>query len=99
MLVQLNGSAVFGVDAHLITIEVNVDRGIGYHLVGLPDNAIKTAALQRHFKTLVMSFLEKKSPLTLPYDTNSTWHSLCVQSHSISSWVKGYTSQFIAIQP
>lgn len=41
MLVQLNGSAVFGVDAHLITIEVNVDRGIGYHLVGLPDNAIK----------------------------------------------------------
>ena len=28
-------------DAHLITIEVNVDRGIGYHLVGLPDNAIK----------------------------------------------------------
>lgn len=41
MLVQLNGSAVFGVDVHLITIEVNVDRGIGYHLVGLPDNAIK----------------------------------------------------------
>ena len=41
MLIQLNGSAVFGVDAHLITIEVNVDQGIGYHLVGLPDNAIK----------------------------------------------------------
>jgi len=41
MLVQLFGSAVFGVDAHLITIEVNVDKGIGYHLVGLPDNAIK----------------------------------------------------------
>ena len=41
MLIQLNGSAVFGVDAHLITIEVNVNQGIGYHLVGLPDNAIK----------------------------------------------------------
>ena len=41
MLVQLSGIAVFGVDAHLITIEVNVDKGIGYHLVGLPDNAIK----------------------------------------------------------
>ena len=41
MLVQLSGSAVFGVDAHLITIEVNVDKGIGYHLVGLPDKAIK----------------------------------------------------------
>ena len=41
MLVQLFGSAVYGVDAHLITIEVNIDKGIGYHLVGLPDNAIK----------------------------------------------------------
>ena len=26
---------------HLITIGVNIDKGIGYHLVGLPDNAIK----------------------------------------------------------
>ncbi|MDC0643711.1 YifB family Mg chelatase-like AAA ATPase [Flavobacteriaceae bacterium] len=41
MLIQLHGSAVFGVDAHLITLEVNIDKGIGYHLVGLPDNAIK----------------------------------------------------------
>nr|WP_194552632.1 YifB family Mg chelatase-like AAA ATPase [Zobellia nedashkovskayae] len=24
-----------------ITVEVNVDKGVGYHLVGLPDNAIK----------------------------------------------------------
>ncbi|WP_373075282.1 YifB family Mg chelatase-like AAA ATPase [Zeaxanthinibacter enoshimensis] len=41
MLTKVYGSAVFGVDAQVITIEVNVDRGIGYHLVGLPDNAIK----------------------------------------------------------
>ena len=41
MLVQLFGSAVYGVDAHLITIEVNIDVGIGYHLVGLPDNAVR----------------------------------------------------------
>ena len=41
MLIQFYGSALFGVDAHLITIEVNIDKGIGYHLVGLPDNAIK----------------------------------------------------------
>jgi len=45
MLVQLFGSAVFGVDAHLITIEVNVDKGIGYHLVGLTDNAIHDGSL------------------------------------------------------
>ena len=32
---------MFGIDASLITIEVNVDKGIGYHLVGLPDNAVR----------------------------------------------------------
>src|SRR5690554_578118 len=41
MLVKVFGSAVFGVDATTITIEVNIDKGIGYHLVGLPDNAIR----------------------------------------------------------
>ncbi len=41
MLKKVYGSAVFGVEAHTITVEVNVDNGIGYHLVGLPDNAIK----------------------------------------------------------
>ncbi len=41
MLIKVFGSAVFGVEAQTIAVEVNVDRGIGYHLVGLPDNAIK----------------------------------------------------------
>ncbi len=40
MLIQLNGSAVFGVDAYLITIEVNIDQGIGYHQVDYTDNSI-----------------------------------------------------------
>lgn len=44
MLVKVFGSAVFGVDATTITIEVNIDKGIGYHLVGLPDNAIKESS-------------------------------------------------------
>ncbi len=44
MLVKVYGSAVFGVDATTITIEVNIDKGIGYHLVGLPDNAIKESS-------------------------------------------------------
>lgn len=30
-----------GIDAVPVTIEVNIDNGIGYHLVGLPDNAIR----------------------------------------------------------
>jgi len=54
MLTKVYGSAVFGVEATTITVEVNVDSGIGYHLVGLPDNAIKesnyriAAALQNN---------------------------------------------------
>ena len=54
MLKKIFGSALFGVEAFTIAIEVNVDKGIGYHLVGLPDNAIKesnfriAAALQNN---------------------------------------------------
>jgi magnesium chelatase family protein len=54
MLTKVYGSAVFGVEATTITVEVNVDTGIGYHLVGLPDNAIResnyriAAALQNN---------------------------------------------------
>lgn len=44
MLVKIFGSAVFGVEATTITVEVNMDKGIGYHLVGLPDNAIKESS-------------------------------------------------------
>ncbi len=41
MLVKTFGSAVFGVEAQTITIEVNVTQGINFFLVGLPDNAVK----------------------------------------------------------
>ena len=44
MLVKIFGSAVFGVEATTIIVEVNIDKGIGYHLVGLPDNAIKESS-------------------------------------------------------
>lgn len=54
MLTKVYGSAVFGVEATTIAVEVNVDKGVGYHLVGLPDNAIResnyriAAALQNN---------------------------------------------------
>lgn len=46
MLVKIFGSAVFGVEATTITVEVNIDKGVGYHLVGLPDNAIKESSFR-----------------------------------------------------
>jgi magnesium chelatase family protein len=54
MLIRTFGSAVHGVNAYTITIEVNVTPGTKYFLVGLPDNAIKESeqriesALKQH---------------------------------------------------
>ena len=41
MLVKTYGSAVAGIDAYTITIEVNVSQGIRFFMVGLPDSAVK----------------------------------------------------------
>ena len=41
MLVKTYGSAVSGIHATTITIEVDVTAGIKFYLVGLPDNAVK----------------------------------------------------------
>ncbi|MCE5331259.1 MAG: YifB family Mg chelatase-like AAA ATPase, partial [Bacteroidales bacterium] len=41
MLVKTFGSAVQGINATIVTIEVNVSQGIRFFLVGLPDNAVK----------------------------------------------------------
>lgn len=41
MLVRTFASAVTGIDAVTVTIEVNVSRGIRFFLVGLPDVAVK----------------------------------------------------------
>lgn len=46
MLVKTFGSAVYGVEAITITVEVNVSMGQHYHIVGLPDNAVRES-LQR----------------------------------------------------
>jgi len=44
MLIKTFGSATHGVDAITITVEVNIDKGIGYHLVGLPDIAVRESS-------------------------------------------------------
>ncbi len=46
MLVKTFGSAVYGVEAITITVEVNVCNGQNYFIVGLPDSAVKES-LQR----------------------------------------------------
>ncbi len=41
MLIKTFGGAVYGVNAAIITIEVNIIQGASFYMVGLPDNAVK----------------------------------------------------------
>ncbi len=41
MLAKTFGSAVYGVDAYTITVEVDIGQGTKFFMVGLPDSAVK----------------------------------------------------------
>jgi magnesium chelatase family protein len=63
MLVKTYGSAVEGIHATLITIEVNVAKGeFGLVIVGLPDNAVKEswARIMTAFKNNDLKFPRSK---------------------------------------
>ena len=40
-LVKAFGCSVYGISATTVTVEVNIDIGINFHMVGLPDSAVK----------------------------------------------------------
>ena len=44
MLVKTYGSAIIGVNALTVTVEVTMGEGVGFFMVGLPDNAVKESA-------------------------------------------------------
>lgn len=46
MLVYVHGAKCIGIDAVPVTIEVNITAGIGIHLVGLADAAVKESLLR-----------------------------------------------------
>ena len=46
MLVRVYGAKCIGIQAVCVTVEVSVDRGIGIHLVGLADVAVKESLLR-----------------------------------------------------
>src|SRR5512138_1334289 len=41
MLVKTYGCALYGINAVTITVEVNIEQGINFFMVGLPDSAVK----------------------------------------------------------
>lgn len=57
MLVKINGAAVQGIDAIPVMIEVSVDKGFGFCIVGLPDTAVKES-YQRILSAVKMSNID-----------------------------------------
>ncbi|WP_438711727.1 YifB family Mg chelatase-like AAA ATPase [Aquimarina muelleri] len=96
MLTKVFGSAVFGVEATSITVEVNIDKGIGYHLVGLPDNAIKessyriAAALQNNgYKLPGKKITINMAPADLRKEGSAYDLTLALGILAASSQIKG----------
>ena len=57
MLVKTYGSAIYGIHALTITIEVSIDQGVNFLMVGLPDNAVKES--QQRIDTALRSIGQK----------------------------------------
>lgn len=62
MIAKCYGGAVQGVDSQTITIEVSIDKGMKYYLVGLPDAAVKESQqrIEASLKNSGYSFPRKK---------------------------------------
>lgn len=75
MLVKTYGSSVYGVEAITITIEVNVIPGLRFHMVGLPDSAVKESEhrIECAIKTIGLHFPRIKIIVNLaPADIRKT---------------------------
>ena len=46
MLINIHGAKCVGIDAVPVTVEINISAGIGLHLVGLADAAVKESLLR-----------------------------------------------------
>ena len=67
MLVKTIGCALFGSDAISVTIEVNIDKGIQFFLVGLPDSAVKEShqRIEAALTNLGFSYPRKKITINM----------------------------------
>ena len=67
MLVKTFGCAIVGINALIVTIEVNSDKGIQFFLVGLPDNAVKESQqrIVASFSNLGYKFPKKRITINM----------------------------------
>jgi len=67
MLVKTFGCAIVGINAIIVTIEVNSEKGIQFFLVGLPDNAVKEShqRINASFANLGYKFPRKRLTINM----------------------------------
>ena len=67
MLVKTFGCAIIGINALIVTIEVNSEKGIRFYLVGLPDNAVKESyrRINASFSNLGYKFPRKRITINM----------------------------------
>ena len=83
MLVKTYGSAVFGIEATTITIEVNLGQGVNFFLVGLPDNAVRESQqrIKAAFKNNDLKFPGKEITVNMaPADIRKEGSTFDLQS-------------------
>ena len=67
MLVKTYGCAIIGINAIIVTIEVNSEKGIQFFLVGLPDNSVKESQqrILASFSNLGYKFPKKRITINM----------------------------------
>jgi magnesium chelatase family protein len=67
MFIKTYASAVFGISATTIQVEVNIDVGINFHLVGLPDVAVREShqRIKAAFKNNKLHFPGKEVTINM----------------------------------
>ncbi len=67
MFVKTYSSALYGLEAVEVTVEVNISSGIGMYLVGLPDNAVKESQerIRAAFENSTVKMTGKKVTVNL----------------------------------
>ena len=96
MLVRTFSCALMGVAAIHITVEVSVDVGIGFHLVGLPDSAVKesqqrieTALKNYNFKMPGRKIVVNMAPADIRKEGSAYDLTLAIAILAASQQIKG----------
>ena len=95
MLVKTYGSAVYGINATTVTVETNINPGVNFFLVGLPDSAVKesdkridSALRNNHYKMPGKSIVINMAPADIRKEGSSYDLTIAVGILAASEQIK-----------